>query len=165
MLLTEYVKELVWFSRVIKEIDIFPNLEIPKQFCDNQSAIFFSKNSPENIKTKHIDIKYQFLREMIKDNMFELKYVCSKSNLADFLTKPFTKEKLEFVIKYIYGLYKYKNETVKNERPMGPFVGSSISRSDTQSPIEYLQGKRQVAMATASSIMSKRSGQRLTIHV
>ena len=63
-------------------------MKIPIQFCDNQSAICFSSNSIENIKTKHIDIRLQFIRDWLIKEKFELKYVCSKSNKADFLTKP-----------------------------------------------------------------------------
>ena len=90
--LVECVKELVWFSNVLNSSNVLKReMRKPTQFCDNQSAIYFSKNSVENIKTKHIDIKLLFIRDWLKKEKFELKYICSKSNIADFLTKPISK--------------------------------------------------------------------------
>ena len=86
--LVECVKELVWFSNILKCSNVLGReMRKPIHYCDNQSAINFSKNSVENIKTKHIDIKLSFVRDWLKKEKFDLKYICSKSNAADFLTK------------------------------------------------------------------------------
>ena len=83
--LVESVKELVWFSNVLTCSNACnDSMKTPIQFCDNQSAICFSRNSVESIKTKHIYIRLQFIRDWLKKEKFELKYVCSKSNKQIF---------------------------------------------------------------------------------
>jgi hypothetical protein len=46
--------------------------------CDNTSAIKISKNHVQHSKTKHIPIKYHFLREQVQDQVVKLEYVPSK---------------------------------------------------------------------------------------
>ena len=72
--LTEGVKELVWFANVLNELDSKDKNAEPILYCDNQSAIYFSKNSIENLKTKHIDIKLQFIRNWLSERKFDLRY-------------------------------------------------------------------------------------------
>ncbi|UYV74129.1 hypothetical protein LAZ67_11002199 [Cordylochernes scorpioides] len=100
--LTESVKETIWYFNILKEIDVLPNVGKPIQFCDNQSAIYFCKNSVENIKTKHIDIRLQFIRKLVEEEEFTLKFVNSNLNLADFLTKPLSKKKLSRFIEKLF---------------------------------------------------------------
>ena len=47
-------------------------------FCDNTSAINISKNPVMHSKTKHIPIKYHFVREQVAENNIKLEYVCTK---------------------------------------------------------------------------------------
>ena len=65
--------------------------------------MYFCKNNTENAKTKHIDIKLKFIRQLLNEEKFELKYVSSKNNISDFLTKPATKEKLDFFKENVFG--------------------------------------------------------------
>ncbi|GFU43755.1 retrovirus-related Pol polyprotein from transposon TNT 1-94 [Trichonephila clavipes] len=92
--LTEAAKEFIWLKNVIDNKSL--NLELSENvmFCDNQAAISFSKSPVENYRTKHIDVRYYFLRNLIYDNVFQIKYIGTKNNLADIFTKPMVKEKL-----------------------------------------------------------------------
>jgi len=54
---------------------------------DNKGTIYNSKNQSINPKTKHIDIRYHYIRELINDNKIKLRYVKSEHNLADGFTK------------------------------------------------------------------------------
>lgn len=63
--------------------------------CDNQSAIAVAKNPIQSQRTKHIDIKYHFLRDMVQTGRVQVIYVPSESNVADALTKPMTRLKIE----------------------------------------------------------------------
>ena len=56
--------------------------------CDNTSVINISKNLVMHSKTKHIAIKYHFVRELVQDKEIRLEYVHSKEKIADILTKP-----------------------------------------------------------------------------
>ena len=62
---------------------------------DNQGAINLAKNPVNHQRSKHIDIKYHFIRSEIQTGTIELKYVPTDENVADIFTKPTTKTKLE----------------------------------------------------------------------
>ena len=64
--------------------------------CDSQTAIAHAENYISNSRTKHIGIKYHFIREKVMDGTIELKYVRTDENLADILTKPLNKNLHEF---------------------------------------------------------------------
>ena len=54
---------------------------------DNEGAIFLAKNQQIGMHTKHIDIKYHFIRELIGQNFLDIHYVRSEENYADLTTK------------------------------------------------------------------------------
>ncbi|GFY25045.1 retrovirus-related Pol polyprotein from transposon TNT 1-94 [Trichonephila clavipes] len=92
--LTEAAKEFIWLKNVIDNKSL--NLELSENvmFCDNQAAISFSKSPVENYRTQHIDVRYHFLRNLIYDKVFKIKYIGTKNNLAEIFTKTMVKEKL-----------------------------------------------------------------------
>eukprot|EP00253_Pinus_taeda_P034427 PITA_34427 len=65
--------------------------------CDNTSAISISKNPVMHSKTKHIPIKYHFLREQVLEQKVKLEYVPSKEQVADIFTKPLPRETFEYL--------------------------------------------------------------------
>jgi len=54
---------------------------------DNKAAIYNAKNQSINPRTKHMDIRLHYVRELVKSNKIILKYVKSQNNLADGFTK------------------------------------------------------------------------------
>jgi hypothetical protein len=64
--------------------------------CDCQSAIFLVKNPTYNSKTKHINVKYHFVRDMVEDKKVLLMKVETLENVADSLTKSVSIEKLSW---------------------------------------------------------------------
>ena len=66
-------------------------------FCDNTSAISISKNPVMHSKTKHIPIKFHFLREQVLDNVVKLEYVPTTEQLADIFTKPLPTTTFEYL--------------------------------------------------------------------
>ena len=65
-------------------------------YCDNTSAIIISKNLVIHAKTKHIAIKYHYLRELVEDKEVKMEYVNSKEQIADIFTKPLPKDAYEY---------------------------------------------------------------------
>lgn len=63
--------------------------------CDNTSAINISKNPVNHSMTKHIDIRYHFLREAVEDNACGLEYVTTEDQLADIMTKALPADRFE----------------------------------------------------------------------
>jgi hypothetical protein len=55
--------------------------------CDNTSVINVSKNHVLHSKTKHIPIKYHFLKEQVTNGIVQLNYIPSKEHMVDIFTK------------------------------------------------------------------------------
>ena len=66
-------------------------------FCNNTSAINISKNPVMQSKTKHIPIKFHFLREQVTKKNIKLEYVDTKEQIADIFTKPLLRETFEYL--------------------------------------------------------------------
>jgi hypothetical protein len=56
--------------------------------CDNESAIRMADYPVEHSRTKHIDIRYHFLRDHQQRGNIEIAYVSTKEQLSDIFTKP-----------------------------------------------------------------------------
>ena len=65
--------------------------------CDNTNAINISKNPVIHSKTKHIPIKFIFLREHVTKKNIRLEYVETKEQIADIFTKPLPRETFEYL--------------------------------------------------------------------
>jgi len=60
-------------------------------YCDNQSAIAMTGNPVQHSMTKHISIRYHFIREHVMEGIVELHFVPTDQQLADIFTKPLCK--------------------------------------------------------------------------
>ena len=93
----EAVKESLYLNLFIKEISsiipIFNNTNIIK--TDSQSAIELAKNPIYHARTKHVDIRYYFVREKVENKEIELSYQPTATLLADSLTKPVSIQKIK----------------------------------------------------------------------
>ena len=63
--------------------------------CDNSSAIALSKNSVFHKRTKHIDTKFHFIRELVNNGEIVLQHCIIEDQFADILTKPFAQKSFE----------------------------------------------------------------------
>ena len=66
-------------------------------YCDNTSAINISKNPVMYAKTKHIAIKYHYVRKLVEDKEVRMEYLNSKEKIADIFTKPLPKDAFEYL--------------------------------------------------------------------
>ena len=64
-------------------------------YCDNSSAIDISKNPVQHSKTKHIEIRYHFIRDLIERSIVTLEYIPIERQNADIFTKPLDRSKFE----------------------------------------------------------------------
>jgi hypothetical protein len=62
--------------------------------CDSQSAIHLAKNSAFHSKTKHIQLRYHFIRSTLEDGHLKLENIHTSQNPTYMLTKGVTREKL-----------------------------------------------------------------------
>jgi len=70
----------------------YERLDPPTINVDNQSAIKLIKNPEFHKRSKHIDIRYHFIREKFMSKVINIEYVTSKDQIADILTKTLSKE-------------------------------------------------------------------------
>ncbi|GKA42664.1 putative RNA-directed DNA polymerase [Tanacetum coccineum] len=90
---TEACKELLWLKRFLQELGF--KQQRYAVLCDNQSTIHLAKNSMFHKRTKHIDIRYHWIRDAIEDGMFELNKVHMNDNASYMLMKAVAREKLK----------------------------------------------------------------------
>jgi hypothetical protein len=86
MAASDVLREVMWITQLLEELDY--KCERPSIiFIDNQAAKAMAENDVMKDKSKHIDIKYHFIREAVKEKRVEMKWVSTKQQLADILTK------------------------------------------------------------------------------
>lgn len=87
MSLSTATQEAIWLKQL--EEDFCPTMSsIPiVMFCDNQSAISISGDDIYHARSKHIDIRYHFVRERISKKQISVRYKSTQDMLADVFTK------------------------------------------------------------------------------
>ena len=77
--------------------DLFDlQLESTCIFCNNQSCVQLSENLVFHDKSKHIEIKYHYIRDMVQRRAMKLQYVAKDEQIAHVLTKPLVRVKFEY---------------------------------------------------------------------
>nr|AAR87163.1 putative polyprotein [Oryza sativa Japonica Group]AAU89150.1 integrase core domain containing protein [Oryza sativa Japonica Group]ABF98081.1 retrotransposon protein, putative, Ty1-copia subclass [Oryza sativa Japonica Group] len=93
MAIAEACKESVWLKGLFAElcgVDSCINL-----FCDSQSAICLTKDQMFHERTKHIDIKYHYVRDIVAQGKLKVCKISIHDNPADMMTKPIPVAKFE----------------------------------------------------------------------
>ncbi|GJY45790.1 retrovirus-related pol polyprotein from transposon TNT 1-94 [Tanacetum coccineum] len=85
MALTEAVKEAIWLRGLLEELGV--ELNTVAVNCDNQGAIHLSRNHVFHERTKHINVRYHFIREVLEAKTVKVLKVGTEHNVADALTK------------------------------------------------------------------------------
>lgn len=84
--LTDGVKEAKWLLQTLKDLGFL--IENPVTiFEDNMGCICIASNPVKHHRTKHIDVRYHYIRKEIKDKNINLQYICTQEQQADIFTK------------------------------------------------------------------------------
>jgi hypothetical protein len=78
--------QILWIVATLNDYGI--NLNKVPLFCDNTSAICIAKNPVQHSRTKHIDIRFHFLRDHVEKGTIVLHRIDTEHQLADIFTKP-----------------------------------------------------------------------------
>ena len=79
-------QEAMWFQQLITDV-LNKRVQETTIFEDNQSTICLAKNQHMHGRTKHVDIKYHFIRDLVEAKRVKLVYCASENMIADMLTK------------------------------------------------------------------------------
>ncbi|OIT36762.1 retrovirus-related pol polyprotein from transposon tnt 1-94 [Nicotiana attenuata] len=91
--LASTTQEAVWLKKFLEHLlDIAENTEPILVSCDSEAAISSTKDPLFHCKTKHINIKYSYARDMVRCKVVNVKYVFTKDVLADPLAKPLSRD-------------------------------------------------------------------------
>ncbi|GKV50375.1 hypothetical protein SLEP1_g57082 [Rubroshorea leprosula] len=93
MAITEAVKEALWLKGLVSDLGVEQN-EI-MVFCDSQSAIHLTKNTMYHERTKHIQVRYHFVREVISNGDVLVEKISTDENPADMMTKSWVNQNLK----------------------------------------------------------------------
>ena len=89
--------EGIWVVRLLKELGIPINAPI-KMWCDSMAALKIASNPVQHDHTKHVEIDRHFIREKIDHGIIDLKYIPSREQTADMLTKGLAKDTLKYFV-------------------------------------------------------------------
>ena len=87
------MKEATWLRGLVTELGVPQAATVV--FSDSQSAIHQTKNNAYHSKTKHISVKYHYVRDTVAAGEIVVRKVHTLENPADMLTKPLAIAKFE----------------------------------------------------------------------
>jgi hypothetical protein len=93
MTITHGSQEALWFLELLNELGI--NQETVILHEDNEASIKMSNNPQEYKRTRHIQVRYHFIRDQIQDGKIKLKHCSTTDQLADMFTKGISSVKLQ----------------------------------------------------------------------
>src|SRR6266571_7653812 len=90
---THAAKEAIWLRKLLAEL--FPYLLTPTPLhCDNQAALKLATDDNYHACTKHIDLHFHFVRQIVASGTLKLLYCPTEDMVADILTKALPKWKV-----------------------------------------------------------------------
>ena len=107
---TEYIglsactREALYLKQLCKEMD--PKFVIPETifiYEYDHGAIALVENTVHHQRTKHIDIRFHFIRNQVTNGCIEVQYLQTNEMIADCLTKPVGRTKLEYCNNVLFG--------------------------------------------------------------
>ena len=91
--------QLLWMQKLLHDCGICQeHLTI---YCDNTCAINISKNPIQHSRTKHIEIRHHFIRELVEDGTLTLEFIHTNDQKANLFTKPLDSKQFEFLLQNI----------------------------------------------------------------
>ena len=86
--MTQAAKEILWLRTLLDEIGAFKHIAPMSTLNgDNQGAIALARNPEYHARTKHIDIQYHFIRELVSTDTIYLRFCSSTDMIADIMSK------------------------------------------------------------------------------
>ncbi|GJV67833.1 hypothetical protein Tco_1483342 [Tanacetum coccineum] len=94
-----YCAQVIWMRTKLLDYG-YRYTKIP-MYCNSKSAIAISCNLVQHSRTKHINVRYHFIKEHVEQGTIELYFVGTEYQLADLFTKALPKERFEYLVNRI----------------------------------------------------------------
>jgi len=98
MALSDAARELLAHLTFFRTVSVELSPPSPVLYTDNKAAESIAKHEPEYQRSKHIDIRYHFLRDHYEKETFNIQHVPGTEQIADILTKPLSKFKHQAIV-------------------------------------------------------------------
>nr|GFA88691.1 retrovirus-related Pol polyprotein from transposon TNT 1-94 [Tanacetum cinerariifolium] len=89
--------QVLWMRNQLTDYGFYFD-KIP-MYCDSKAAIAISYNPVQHSRTKHIDVRYHFIKEKVEKGIVELFFVGTKYQLADLFTKALPVERFQYLVR------------------------------------------------------------------
>ena len=85
----------MWLRKLLSDL-FYLQMDATCIYCDNKSCVKLLDNLVFHDMSKHIEIKYHYIRDMVQRGVVKLQYVTMNEQIADVLTKPLARVKFEY---------------------------------------------------------------------
>ena len=103
MALCEATQEAIYLKQVIADMNVQVVVQPIQIYGDNQGSLSLTKHAGKHNRTKHIDVRYHFIRDYVNRNVIAVQHVPTDDNVADALTKPMPRNKAEKFSRSLFG--------------------------------------------------------------
>jgi hypothetical protein len=105
MAMSATTKQALWIQQLLRDIG-FKKYAGSSPYCsklygDNQSSLTLIQNPQIHKRSKHINVAYHHVRDLVLNNRMEISYIPTGEMLADGLTKPLNKPMFESFVRGI----------------------------------------------------------------
>ena len=93
MAISKACKDAIWLRGLYTEL--CGDSSCPTIFSDSQSVIYLTKNPMYHERTKHIDVRFHYIRDVVAEGNLKVCKISTHNNHADMMTKPVPTNKFE----------------------------------------------------------------------
>ena len=100
---SEATREVVWLRKILAAAG-YPQRQPTILFCDNRTTILLTSEDSTTDRRKHINVKYHYIRSQLKEGMIQMKWIETKEQLADIMTKAMPPLRFNYLQPIIMGI-------------------------------------------------------------
>nr|GEX89799.1 retrovirus-related Pol polyprotein from transposon TNT 1-94 [Tanacetum cinerariifolium] len=124
--------QVLWMRTQLTDYG-FHSDKIP-MYCDSKAAIAISCNPVQHSRTKHIDVRYHFIKEKLKNGIVKLFFVGTEYQLADLFTKALSEDRFKYLVRRL-DIKAYKTFIALSTSLIPPKKGRGKGAQETKAAV------------------------------